>query len=162
MSCSLNVSGLWVCGLNTNAGCCIMNECFTRGIKISSWPPFLHRHLLSGRRTSSARQLHRQASTLRVTVKVCGWSCAMNDDTNLRGASSLRARLRCSPCLSIVHLGTVVSTLAQLGGGVKALKRDNMIISALFKCSMVADCWSHMTKQVWQRNDSKFANDCIW
>lgn len=39
MSCSVNVSGPWVCGLNTNANCYIMNERFTLGIKISSWPP---------------------------------------------------------------------------------------------------------------------------
>lgn len=60
MSCSLNVSGLWLSGPNANVCCYIMNEHFTPGIKISSWPPFLHHHLISGNRTSSARQLHRQ------------------------------------------------------------------------------------------------------
>ena len=56
---ALNVSAPWVCGLNTNANCYIMNERFTRGIKISSWP-LLHHHLISGTRTSWAWQFSPQ------------------------------------------------------------------------------------------------------
>lgn len=69
MSGSLNVSAPWVCGLNTNANCYIMNERFTQGIKISSWP-LLHHHLISGTRTSwawrSLRSRSPSASTFRI------------------------------------------------------------------------------------------------
>lgn len=69
MSGSLNVSAPWVCGLNTNANCYIMNERFTQGIKISSWP-LLHHHLISGTRTSWAWQflcsISPSASTFRI------------------------------------------------------------------------------------------------
>lgn len=52
MSGSMNVCAPGVCGLNTNSY--IMNERFTLGIKISSWP-LLHHRLTSGTRTSWAR-----------------------------------------------------------------------------------------------------------